>query len=253
MTSSKLTPRSLLTLAILAFPFLTSAPARLGAMARDVGDFSEEGVSSARAAVKKDPADVNALTQLGKLLTRKYDATEDTGVRDEAESALDRALEIDPKHAEAVAWKGALKGLMARAREDKALAKEALADLDRAVKLDPDNLAVVYTNATVSVEVPMDWGRLDEGARRMERIEKELLGDPSKAATYDINLANVYYKLGKVHQERRDFAKAISYWEKALQVGPETRLGKKSQRMIERYKSGSGGKREGGWKPPRSR
>lgn len=241
--TTKLVPALILLLA-------TTAP--LGAMARDVGDFSESGISAARAAVKQDGSDVKALTQLGKLLTRKYDATEDTSVRDEAQRNLDKALELDPKHAEAVAWRAALKGLIARAREDKALAKEALADLDRAVKLDPENLSVIYTNATVSVEVPMDWGRLDEGARRMERIEKELLADPSKAETYDINLANVYYKLGKVHQERRDFPKAIDYWEKALAAGPETRLGKKSQRMIERYKSGSGD-RKGGWKPPRSR
>lgn len=200
-----------------------------------LGEYSDELIESARDAVRTAPGDTTALATLGKYLTRKYNVSVEPALRAEADSVLKKALAASPNNAEALAFQGMLICIDAREKESQPLGKEGLAILDRAAEMDPSNLTVVYTNATVSIEVPKRWGRLDAAAEKMHAVEAKLNEDPGRARDFDIGIQNVYYKLGKVYQERRNFDKAVSYWKMAVEAGPGSAYGRRAKRLIERY------------------
>jgi len=132
------------------------------AWADDLG-YTEKEIFEAREQVAASPDDLAANRNLGKLLTRKYDATERSSVHDEAEGYLDKAVAIDGKDALALTYSGLLKCLYARDKKNKESAREGLALIDKAREIDPENLGIAFISGSICIEVPKDWNRREEG------------------------------------------------------------------------------------------
>jgi tetratricopeptide (TPR) repeat protein len=147
-------------------PYFSTADelSRQAATNESVGD-----VSLYRRLVKRDPANVPLLTNLGKALLRSQ-------ALDQAVAVFEKALRIDPMHTDARNHLGVAYGLLGRHQD-------SLDQLRRAVKENPDS-ALGWTNLGVTLEVVGDT----KGAREAYTEAIRLQPDSSEARTHRARL-----------------------------------------------------------------
>lgn len=205
------------------------------------GGYTDEAIQQVRSELEKSPNDVAKLTCLGKYLCRKYDKTEDESVYGEGVKVLDKALSLAPKDPVIQAFRGTISCLKARQEEDRHTAKNGLKTLDDAYQAAPTNLLIAYLNGAVCVEVPRKWGRNSDGLEKLKIVASTLEKDKAKAQELDLDLAKVYFKVAKGHQNDKDFDKATEYWQKTMDSFPKSEWAEKAKNNISRFGSGRGG------------
>jgi len=225
------------------FSFLLSVPT-----AWSKPRYTDEQIEKAREATVASPQDPAGFVELGKLLLRKYEATENKQFHHQSMVALEKAVSLDSKSAQALVYRGLLDCVRAREDKSKDLAREGLKLMDQARELEPENTGVAYLQGSVCIEVPKGWNRRDEGIQRLEAVAKSLEQDPTKAETYDFDLAEVHYKIAKAYRDRREYDTATVHWQKVIELAPDSDEAERSRRYIDKF---SVSQRPGiGWSGP---
>lgn len=127
------------------------------------------------------------------------------GMPDEAISDYDLSLRYQPKSSETYKYKG-----LAYIR--KGNLEQALKEMNRAASLDPGSDAVrVLCDELVN-----------RGIKAFQQGDVEAaLQFQEKAIAIQAGHVEAHYQLGGIYFSRRDFKKAIQYWEKTLQLNPD--------------------------------
>jgi peptidyl-prolyl cis-trans isomerase C len=109
------------------------------------------------------------------------------------------------------------------------------------------DLAISYRNGQAPAKAPVSGGLSDEAQKQLAlRLEKQNLHDVAAEAWMDYvrqthpaptEAANVYYRIGKLHQEAREYARALEsyYRSESVQRVPELEgeIGRRTQECLE--------------------
>jgi tetratricopeptide (TPR) repeat protein len=193
---------------------------------------SDAAIRMATDAYYKRPRDHVAATELGASYAVRYSNSGKDADRDAALKYLGEAVALDPNAAAPRAWQGLVKCVQGRDGLSKPLAKEGLALLDQSLERAPDDLDIRLLRASVDLEAPRDFNRLDQALADLEWIERVVGAQPPLAARHGIVVAEVYLKLGQVHRARGDTRRARQALDRAVKQGPETPEGKAAARLL---------------------
>lgn len=202
----------MIKLATLLVLLLCAHPMRAGAAGE-----RDAKIERLKALLATHPGDPRVLLRLGEHCVFRADETQRPEHVTEARDALLKALDAG-SGPEARAWLGLLRcveakygsGAMARAH-----ATEGLRDLDQAVAEESDNLRFRLMRATVALKVPREWKRLPQGKEDLLVAEAAVRRDPARLKRYDLDAAELYFKLGQAHLATGELAEARAAWEKA--------------------------------------
>lgn len=155
-----------------------------------IPDYDQAGASVAKV-LKSDPNNLRALLVNSTILvqTRSYP---------EALAVLERVLKLDPDNVEALLTKSAV------LIETKSYG-ESLGPLDRVLGLQPENQAALLNRAIANLQN----GRLDAASRDYETLRKML---PT--------LHSIYYGLGEIAYQRKDYPAALRQYDAYLKFAP---------------------------------
>jgi tetratricopeptide (TPR) repeat protein len=184
---------------------------------------------------QREPTNVKVLLELGKQYTRKFDESRHQLDAAKAEDYLRRALKIDGANAEIIARYGVILCVQAREKNSKDLARDGLKELDRAVAGAPDNPVPRSLRGFVGVECPSEFNRLDQALNDLSSVEELLRKDPGLPTRYDLNVPQVYVKLGKCYRAKGNLANARKFWQIAVTTAPTSREGQTAARLLKKY------------------
>ena len=156
------------------------------------------------------------------------------GAHEEAARRLCEASDLNPRDPTPYLLLGKMLGT------ESTESQEVAAHLERFARLEPENAQANFYYA-LSL-----WKRRTNPSENVDEVKRLL----EKAISLDPKLSLAYLQLGIVHSENRDFGKAISAYQKALEINDDLeeahyRLGQayaqagdnlKAQREIQRYK-----------------
>ncbi len=161
-------------------------------------------------------------------------ANQNSGKIGEAVNVMEEALKEYPDSSSAYAYLGLYTGMMAGETQNMAkageLAFKSFGQLDKAVALDSFNIIARFNRGIMGIEVPKFLGRLDDGLGDHEFIIKMHEKSPEKVSK-DL-LVHVYSFLGKGYKKNEENDKAISAWEKVIELAPESSLASEAKKLI---------------------
>jgi len=169
-------------------------------------DVANSAVAQALAA---DPKNVRALLVKSTILVQKK-------AYPEALDVLNEVLRLDPENIEGLLTKSAV-------LIETGAYQEALAPLDLVLDLQPENQAALLNRAIANLQS----GRLDDARRDYETLRKLV---PT--------LYSVYYGLGEIAYQRKEFRAALKHYDAYLKFAPaETKEARAIQGRIQEMKS----------------
>jgi tetratricopeptide (TPR) repeat protein len=161
--------------------------------------------------LKRDPNNVRALIASGTISIQ-------TQAYPEALATLDQALRIQPENVDAMLTKSAA---LIQTRDFEG----ALKLLDRALKLQPENQAVLLNHAIASLQSH----RLADARRDYEKLQ--IIAAPTHS---------VYFGLGEIAYQQKNFPEAIQNFEVYLKLAPpDTKEAKDVAERLRQMKSGA--------------
>lgn len=182
------------------------------------------------------PRDPRVLLRLGEHYVFRADESQRPEHVTEARETLAQALDAGAGP-EARAWLGLLRCVEAKygsGATARAFATEGLRDLDQAVEQESDNLKFRLMRATVDLRVPREWKRLPQGKEDLLIAEAAARRDPAKLKRYDLDPAELYFKLGQAHLATGEIAEARGAWERARAAGAG-KWSSEAERMLARH------------------
>ncbi|MBI4862717.1 MAG: hypothetical protein HY815_21020 [Candidatus Riflebacteria bacterium] len=196
---------------------------------------SEERIDRYLTLYYKNQRDPKVVTELGANYAVKY---ADTGTDQDmnlAKKYLNEAAKLDPNGAAALAWLGLVQCLEARNGVSLEAAQRGLDRLDWALNREPDNLDLRVLRATVGLEAPREFNRIDQAIADLEYVGKRLRENPALSRQVEIDPSEVHHKLGLGFRAKGDIVKARQAWEAAVKSGPETLDGKKAAKLLKKH------------------
>lgn len=182
----------------------------------------------------REPNNIQVMLTAGRVFTRRYDEGKKAEDLGKATNFLERATKIDPKNNEAMARYAVARALQARDKNDKGLAKQVLRELDTAVTNEPANPLLKALRGYVEVEVPSDFGRMDQGLADLQAVEAAYKADASIKDKLNLDMAKVYFKLGKAYRAKGNMAEAKRAWEAAIAVDPNAKDAQNAKKQLGR-------------------
>ena len=219
-----------LIIALFTFPALVDAGATTDREAK---------IARLKELLVAHPNEPRVILKLGEQYTRLADETELTENMRTARRYLEQALGTGAGP-EANAWLGLLRCIEAKYGSGltaRSYAQEGLHQLDIAVDSAPDNLKYRLMRASVDLRVPREWKRLEQGKEDLLVADLALRRDPTKAKRFELDLAEVYFKLGQAHLGTGELSEARQAWQKARQLNPESRYAREAERLLARHGS----------------
>ena len=184
-----------------------------GLLKSEQKDF-DAALRDANASVALDPKYAAAYNNRGVYWREKGDIAK-------ALADYDRALKLDPRFAVALGNRG-------YARKQQGAYAEALADYAAALKLDPNLWAAYNDSAWLLATCPDE--KLRDGAKAVQRARRAC--DLTHFKEW-----NAIDTLAAAHAEAGDFAEAVKWAKKALELAPEdTRAG--GRELLAQYEAG---------------
>lgn len=191
-------------------------------------------ISRALAALRREPANPRVLTDAGsQFALRASEQGFPTDVED-ARRYLLQAAKMEPANAQTVAWLGALRCIEAKVRQSKGFVSQGLGQLDHAVQMDGNDLVVRMVRGSVSVEVPREYNKVDQGLADLEMVRAAHEKDPHALVALRIEPADMYLKLGKAYRAKGDMATARAMWTHASS-GPPGKERETATRLLAKY------------------
>lgn len=183
--------------------------------------------------------DPRVLLRLGSEYVFLADETERHDTVEEARRILNRASEAGAGP-EARAWMGLLRCVEAKygsGATARALAQDGLHELDAAVELEPENLKFRLMRASVCLRVPREWKRLEQAKDDLLVTELSIRRDPARIGHFDLDAAEVYFKLGQAHLGNGEMTEARTAWQRAQKAVPTSRYAREAERLLRRHGS----------------
>lgn len=184
---------------------------------------------------QREPNNIKVLLELGKQYTRRYDESKHQPDATKAEAYLKRAMQADGSNMDVIARYGLIVCIQAREKNSKDLARSGLKELDRAVAGASDNPVPRSLRGFVGVECPSEFNRLDQAMADLIAVEELLRKDPGIPGRYDLNVPQVYVKLGKCYRAKGNIADARKFWQIAVSTAPTSREGQTAARLLKKY------------------
>ena len=144
------------------------------------------------------------------------------GASDKAVAYLKKLAELEPDNAETLAYLGSAYAMAGRdsgfVGNKISNVNKGLAALDKAVKKAPDNLMVRFTRASVCYNLPAMFSR-----KEMAQVDYQFFVDHAQASaqTNDM-LAEAYYKLGQLAQDKDQKTEARNFYAQAQKAAPQS-------------------------------
>lgn len=210
---------------------LSVAPAPAAAGAASVGEdpYALEGRAM------REPGNLQVMLTAGRIFTHRFDEGKKPEDLGKAEFFLERATKLDPKNNEAMARYAVARALRAREKNDKGLAKQVLKELDTAVGNEPANPLLHALRGYVEVEVPGDFNRMDQGLSDLSFVDEALKKDPSVKEKYNLDVAKVYFKLGKAYRARGRLPEARRAWEASVAADPGSKEAQSAKKQLAKF------------------
>jgi hypothetical protein len=185
--------------------------------------------------LRKEPTSAKLLTDLGAQFAMR--ASEQGYPSDvvDARQYLRQAQQIDPGNPVTAGWLGVLRCVEAKIRGSRGFVREGLSQLDAAVARAPDNLVLRMLRGSVDLEVPREFGRLEQGIAEMELLKGADEADRARLASVGLDRAEVFLKLGKGYRARGDMPGAQRMWQKVVAEGPPGRERETALRLLQKY------------------
>jgi len=196
---------------------------------------SDSRIDRSLTAYYRHSQDTRIVTELGANYAVRYAETGKDQDKGLALKYLQEAVKLDSRAAAPKAWLGLVQCIDAREGCSKEKAKEGLVQMDKALKRDPKNLDLRLLRASVSVEAPRDFDRLDQSIADLEFIRARVQADRSQAQIYEIEMPEVYLNLGLAYRGKGELTKARTAWELAVKDGPATSYGQRAAKLLKKH------------------
>ncbi|MBN1695341.1 DUF2271 domain-containing protein [candidate division WOR-3 bacterium] len=161
-------------------------------------------------------------------------ALQNSGKVEEAAKLMEEALDTYPDSSSAYAYLGLYTGMQAGQTQDLVLAGKLVAtsfeQLDKAVALDTLNVIARLHRGIMDIEVPDFFGKLNDGIKDFEFIVKRHQKSP-KTVPNEI-LIQTYIYLGKGYQKQGENEKAISAWNKVIELAPGSVFAEEAKKHV---------------------
>lgn len=170
-------------------------------------------------------------------LARQYVYLADETVRAETfELARRHLTEAERAGAgvEVRAWRGVLRCIEAKygsGASARTMAQQGLAQLDASVEEEPANLKLRLMRASVALRVPREWKRLPQVREDLLTAELAVRRDPEKLQRFELDEAELYFKLGQAQFALGDVDEARKSWSHAAR-GAASRYAREAQRAL---------------------
>jgi tetratricopeptide (TPR) repeat protein len=162
------------------------------------------------------------------------EALRNSGKVEEASKLMGKALDEYPDSASAYAYLGLYTGMQAGQTQNMTLAGElafkSFELLDKAVSLDSLNLVSRLHRGIMGIKAPTFFGKLDTGIKDHEFIIKMSQKSPKKVPN-DL-LVQVYNFLGEGYQKQGENEKAISAWNKVIELAPGSVFAEEAKKYV---------------------
>lgn len=159
---------------------------------------------------------------------------QNSGKIEEAAKLMEKALEEYPDSSSTYAYLGLYTGIQAGQTQNMASAGELAAKsfelLDKAVSLDSLNLIARLHRGIMGIKAPTFFGKLDGGIKDQEFIIKMYQKSPKKIS--EDMLVQVYSLLGEGYRKQEENAKAISAWNKVIELAPGSSFAEEAKKQI---------------------
>ncbi|MBO9537888.1 hypothetical protein [Herbaspirillum sp.] len=146
-----------------------------------------------------------------------------TGASDNAVNYLKKASELEPNNAEILAYLGSSYAMAGRDSSfvvnKVSNVNKGLAALDKAVKKDPSNLTVRFIRGSVSYSLPAMFSRKTTAENDFLFFTSEAESGVQIAPN---KLAEAYYKLGKIADEKKQKDEANAFYTQAKKASPQS-------------------------------
>lgn len=159
---------------------------------------------------------------------------QNSGKVEEAAKLMEKALDEYPDSSSVYAYLGLYTGMQAGQTQNMATAGELAAKsfklLDKAVSLDSLNLIARLHRGIMGIKAPTFFGKLDGGIKDQEFITKTHQKSPKKVSG-DM-LVQVYSLLGEGYQKQGENEKAVSAWNKVIELAPNSVLAEEAKKQV---------------------
>ena len=209
----------------------------VNAMCAGAAGEREARIAKLRALLEKNPSEPRLLLKLATQYVHLADETERQETADQARQLLTQA-EKAGAGPETRAWMGLLRCIEAKYGSGvtaRTLAQDGLHMLDEAVEADAANLKFRVMRASVSLRVPREWKRLEQAKDDLLVAELAIRRDPRRIHQYDIDAAELYFKLGQAHLGTGELTEARAAWQLAVKQVPATKYAREAERFLKRH------------------
>ncbi|MBU0701223.1 hypothetical protein KKE26_08040 [bacterium] len=189
--------------------------------------------------LKTQPEDIKSLKISG-IAYHNLSVIGKKGICEKAFSVLTKAYEIAPQDDEILVYLGSVHTLLGR---DAVFPLTRLYEvnkgcrlMDKAVSKSPDNIAVRLTRANNSLGLPSFFNRAGYAEKDLFYLLQLSKKRPNEFPPE--LLATIYYTLGEYYkgEGKGQWDTARKYWNKAVEVAPESENGIAAQKRLEVYK-----------------
>ena len=183
----------------------------------------------------REPNNLQVMLKAGRVFTKRYDESRHPEDLSKAERYLQLATQLSPTNNDAKARYAVARGLRARDKNDKSLAHTVLKMLDECVTAEPQNPVYHELRGFVDVEVPGDFGRMDQGLADLQMVDGVLKGEAGAKTKYDLDIPKVYVKLGKAYRAKGKLAEAKAAWQAAIDAGPSSKDADTAKKLLSKF------------------
>jgi tetratricopeptide (TPR) repeat protein len=157
---------------------------------------------------------------------KKAEKFDETGDLEKAVKTMEEAIQKFPNESTAFSYLGVFKGKQAGSTKNFMEAGQligiAYEMLDKAVSLDRENPVARFHRGLIGVNVPPFLNKLNQAIEDLEYLIKIHNNKPNEFTTNAIT--NAYGYLAQGYQKNQEKNKAITSWQKVMELAPGTKL-----------------------------
>lgn len=214
-----------LGLIVLANPSLASDPAA------EKG--AEQIIEELKLELEDHPEEPTLLRDIG-ILYHNLGAAGDRKAVEEAFSYLEKSYQLDSEDPLTLGYLGSTETLKARDSSNPAnkirFVKEGIKKMDKAIKMVPDEISLRLLRANNSLGLPSFFHR-DKVAKKDFEYLLHLSEEHPERFDND-TLGGVYLGLASVYEKEGDILRAREFWEKVIEVNPDSTDAEEAERML---------------------
>jgi tetratricopeptide (TPR) repeat protein len=198
----------------------------------------EAKIAKIGAELAAKPGDPKLLLRLATQYVHLADETERSENFEAARRHLTEA-ERGGAGVEVRAWRGVLRCVEAKYGSGptaRTMAQQGLAQLDATLDEEPSNLMLRLMRASVALRVPREWKRVPQAKEDLLTVDLAIRRDPARIARYELDAAEVYFKLGQALYASGELADARASWKRAAQAAPDSRYARVALRWLKKLR-----------------